>query len=129
MKSFRSFFGLAALMFAAAVGLSSLTACGIGLGGSAAAASSAVAAPSTFNTQLGVGYSALKAVEAGAKVLVAKDKISKAEAQDAHDQCVQLIAALDAYKAAGEGGVSGSTLGNTLLAITVLQAYISSKGT
>jgi hypothetical protein len=129
MTNFRSPIRFAALLAASLMcGVMALGA--VGCAAPATSTTSTAGAPMGVNTQIGIAISAVSGVQNTVASFLGAGKISKAEAIKVQAQCVQLAATLQALQAAGGFSLAdGTTLQNTLLAVSLLSNQYPPKGT
>ena len=125
MKSFRSFFGLVFMTLTLSAGLGAMSACGTGLSGADAAASTP--ATSHFNADLVAGYDSIKVVRVGTTSALQSHAITFAQAEAVQTQCKAFTATLDSLRAAGATSSSQTTLTATLLAINAATIFITAS--
>lgn len=124
MKSFRSLFGLAALVLIAAIGMTSLGGCGTGTGAGADPAASSPAS-SHYKADLAAGYSAVEAVRVGITSALQTHVITVAQAEAVSTQCKAFTVTLDTLRAGAASTANQTTLTATLLAISAATAFVT----
>lgn len=86
--------------------------------------------PTAFNDRLAAGYTTVTGVTDAALILAQAGKIDKGDAQNIHDQAVNLKAGLDIVRTlhAEQPGVAEDRLSAVLAGLTALDAYLKTRG-